>query len=232
MPRFSSRDEFVSYLATAQWEDKEDFIASLCSAKDVADLGCLDHTALEALSLGEKWLHARIRAVAKSCVGVDIAADEVAKLKEAGIGDIVIQDVEKLNLGRKFEVIVAGDIIEHLSNPGLFLDRVKAHMNKDSEFVFSTPNPFSIEQMIGAIADHRIAVHPQHTCWICPRVAWELLRRHGFEIIDLVWARTRFPAYYYNSSEELLKSLSETLKVSHPHTRTDYLIRARLATDD
>jgi 2-polyprenyl-3-methyl-5-hydroxy-6-metoxy-1,4-benzoquinol methylase len=80
----------------------------------------------------EEWwqnlfLHRKIRELAKECIGVDKDAAAVKTLRKMGF-DIYLGDLERISLARKFDVVIAGKFIEHLSNPGLFLERVKEHL--------------------------------------------------------------------------------------------------------
>lgn len=90
------------------------------SGKNVLDLGCVDFDWKKAIAEKKDfWLHGFICRHAKNCVGVDIDQDEVKSLNEAGY-TCVAGNVETIDVGRKFDVITASNLIEHLSNPGLF----------------------------------------------------------------------------------------------------------------
>ena len=97
-------------------------IRKLCKNKHVLDLGCIDHD--YNLEKNNSWIHKNIISVAKSVVGVDYMEEDVKKLNKLGY-DVVCANVENFNLKKKFDVIVAGELIEHLANPGKFLDSVK-----------------------------------------------------------------------------------------------------------
>jgi 2-polyprenyl-3-methyl-5-hydroxy-6-metoxy-1,4-benzoquinol methylase len=51
--------------------------------------------------------------VSKKVVGVDIQKEDVERLRKLGY-EVVWGDVTTINLGKKFDVIVAGELIEHL----------------------------------------------------------------------------------------------------------------------
>jgi len=54
------------------------------------------------------------------------------------------KDLNKpFNLNKKFDVIIAGELIEHLENTGIFLENVKRHLKKEGVFFLTTPNPTS-----------------------------------------------------------------------------------------
>ena len=70
---------------------------------------------------------------------MDYEADEIEKLKAAGY-NVVSADATHFDLQQKFDAIVAGELIEHLSNPGLFLDCSSRHLQNNGLLILTTPN--------------------------------------------------------------------------------------------
>lgn len=190
---FRNRTQFVDYFTRGNHEivEKNELILNLCKDKTVLDLGCIDHSADIALKLGNNWLHKQIKEVALHLTGVDILEEDASLLKLHGY-EICCEDVENFNLNKTFDVIVAGDIIEHLSNIGLFLKCIINHMHKDSLLIITTPNPFNVEQTMSAIFHNQININEQHTTWLSPHNFWELSERFNLSIIDFYWIDTRF----------------------------------------
>jgi len=61
---------------------KFDRILELARGRDVLDVGCVGGE----FDLGlERISHARLASVARSCVGIDIVPDQVARWREAGM---------------------------------------------------------------------------------------------------------------------------------------------------
>ncbi|MGE0792835.1 MAG: class I SAM-dependent methyltransferase [Candidatus Woesearchaeota archaeon] len=87
------------------------------------------------LDLGNSWGDFKdlINKFAKSYEGVDIEK-----------GATYQADLNKtLNLKKTYDVIVAGELIEHIENTGVFLDNVKKHLKSNGLFILSTPNSTS-----------------------------------------------------------------------------------------
>src|SRR3990167_9116476 len=105
-------------------KDRWDVMKDLVAGKSVLDLGCVDHEADK--ESGEEWLHRKIKSSASDLLGIDYQIEVVKALREKGY-NVVSGNVEALHLDRTFDVITAGNIIEHVSNPGLFLDSVHRH---------------------------------------------------------------------------------------------------------
>jgi len=212
---FKDRYEFVKYFTRNNKEiiDKNELIINLCRNKNVLDLGCIDHSAENALGLGNKWLHKQIKEVAIQVTGVDILEKEAIILNKLDF-NIVYADVENFELGKTFDVIVAGDLIEHLSNIGLFFENVKKHMCKDSILIITTPNPFNIEQFMYAIFHNEINVNSQHTTWLSPHNFWELSTRNELSIIDFYWVDTRFHFKVYRKFYKIFINRISTMLMS------------------
>ncbi len=54
---------------------------------------------------------------------------------------LLVVDLESggVSLGRKFDLVMAVDVIEHLDDPDRLLDFMRAHMHERSRFLISTP---------------------------------------------------------------------------------------------
>lgn len=164
-------------------KNRMDLIEPLIKGKSVLDLGCVDH---DLKQLQGTWLHRELVTHAKDVLGVDYLPEAVQGLKNLGF-NVTCQNVEKLNLERTFDVIVAGEIIEHLSNPGLFLEGVHRHLKDDGLFILTTPNPFSIAQFFKILKRNKIKVNSDHTAWFDPQTIHALLQKNKFEIKQICW---------------------------------------------
>ena len=64
-------------------------------------------------------LFRQIAAINPDVTGIDIDSVGIEHLLNRHY-NVICDNVETMSLGRTFDVIVAGEIIEHLENPGLF----------------------------------------------------------------------------------------------------------------
>lgn len=145
--------------------------------RDVLDLGC---------AVGfekDDWMHGHIKSVANSVYGLDLDADSVEKIKATGF-DIEQGDAQNFDLGKKFNLVHAGELIEHLDNPGGFLQSVRRHLSNDGLLLLTTPNGLRINNFIYA-ATGGLKVNAEHTCWYCEYTLATLLERMGFEVVEV-----------------------------------------------
>jgi hypothetical protein len=129
------------------------FIIARCKGRSVLHLGFVGETdgslqvKVDAFGDG-RVLHPHLTRVASEVVGLDRDKRAVeairSKFQEDGllVGDV--EHLEQLRLDRTFDVIVFGDLIEHLSCPGLALEGMRRFMSSQSELIVSTPNAFAL----------------------------------------------------------------------------------------
>jgi len=175
----NERFAFAQEMRRAPAVDREKTIVELCRGKSVLDLGCVRHDASFCVS-DPLWLHRLIRGAASRTVGVDYLAAEVEKLHAKGF-EVVCGDVTKtLPISENFDVIVAGDLIEHLGNFEAFFANCARLLKADGRLLISTPNPFFSGQFHYVAWKRNFLVNPEHTCWIDPLCLSRLAGRCGF----------------------------------------------------
>ncbi len=177
----------MNYLKKFVERDSE--IIELCRGKSVLHLGCVGFTdcpVSEKIKMAKESLHAAITEVAEKCVGVDLDGGTVRQLTDHEVFDNLVEgDVEKLQAldlsPQKFDLVVAGDIIEHLSNPGLMLDGIRERLLPEGELLVTTPNSFGIASWIRVLTG-RFTEGAQHVLCFNPITLSQLLERHGLEV--------------------------------------------------
>jgi SAM-dependent methyltransferase len=159
---------------------RTDAILKWVKGPEVLDVGCTGHF----VNIGSpQWLHGRLREKFPSVSGIDISEANAAILRENGFDKIYVQSAESFQLSDKFDTIVAGELIEHLANPGLFLQQARAHLKPGGRLVLTTPNAFSLLFISYALLKYpKTCQNLQHTCWFCPQTMKELVERNGFKI--------------------------------------------------
>jgi SAM-dependent methyltransferase len=183
---------------------KIDFIVPAVKGKRVLDLGCVQHV----LSNVDKksWLHAHIRKHASSVLGVDLLEAEVEALRQMGY-DMIAADVETMQLGNVYDVVVAGDIIEHLANPGALLARVHEHLEPDGTFIITTPNPVTFLRFIRMLLLGSVGGNEEHTCWFTRRTMRRLAGMYGFTVKQIVYVDDIYDWYLQGPWKWLIPSL-------------------------
>ena len=65
--------------------------------------------------------------------------------------EVSVKDIQTLNLGRQYDVIIMSEVLEHVPDTQLSLDRVYAHLSKNGYFLLTTPNKFSTTELVARL---------------------------------------------------------------------------------
>ncbi|MFV1965102.1 MAG: class I SAM-dependent methyltransferase [Pirellulaceae bacterium] len=159
---------------------REDIILPYVKDKHVLDCGSVDHYFHAEKRQNGEWLHASIARHAKSCLGVDILADRIADINRLGTYRFVDANVENLPFDREFDVIVAGELIEHVYNAGLFIDSAWRALRDDGILIITTPNYHAFSTVWSSVIRGKEICHEEHTCYYSKQTLEYLIHRHGF----------------------------------------------------
>ncbi len=165
--------------------DREKYIVEAARGRHVLHVGCADHPFTAKRIRDGSWLHAKISAVAGSCLGVDIDYAAVEALKvEHQVNDVVVGNAEQLDelTPRTFDLIVAGELIEHLNNPGSFLETAKQVLRPGGRLLISTTNAFCVRRILRIPFGYE-SIHPDHTYYFSHITLRTLVCRFGYQLI-------------------------------------------------
>ncbi len=173
-----------------QFFNKEEKLISITKNKKVLHLGCVgfaDSTSQERIDLAKKSLHFTLTNISQ-VTGIDYCREAIDYFKKNDVFDNVLYgDVEKLNeinLNEIFDVVVAGDIIEHISNPGLMLDGIKLFCDSNTEIAITTPHAFGLLNYLRFIMG-RFKEGKEHLMTFNIQNIENLLGRHNYKIISI-----------------------------------------------
>ena len=167
--------------------DRITYILNQCAKRNVLHLGCTDWPYTEAKIKGGALLHDRLGNTASSLVGVDADSEGVAYFHKLGFTETYVDNVEKLShpavCTRPYDVIVAGEIIEHLENPGLFLRSLQKLMQPSTELLLTTINAYCFFRFVYYLLGDEM-VHEDHNYYFSPKVLRKLITRCGLDVVD------------------------------------------------
>jgi hypothetical protein len=167
--------QFEQRLGPVKRVDRFAFLMERARNKKVLHLGCAD-----------SHLHRFLNSTAGELWGVDLAEDRIEDMRRVGWKNVFLGDVEQLERipqlrNQHFDVIIAGEIIEHLNNPGMFLNGCRYLAEPKTEIIITTPNALMYSLPIFAMLN-REAVHPDHTFYWTPATFRALIGRSGLEV--------------------------------------------------
>lgn len=150
----------------------------------VLDVGCTGGLQADSPDIGGVlWLHGHLRNTFPDVWGVDLSPAKIAALEEAGFTNLVAADAQDLDLGRSFDSIVAGEVIEHVADPGRFLACLARHLKPGGRLVVTTPYVFGLPQVLYAWSRYpSTCSNEEHVLWLCPTTMTELGRQAGLAV--------------------------------------------------
>jgi len=178
--------------------DRIAFIARSCAGLNVLDLGAMDETAWFAKRGRGTWLHEEISRKALRVDGVDSSAQIPVEGLRTGPNATIrrgdITDPKRLvaELEESPDVVVAGELIEHLENPLQFLRQFTAIDRLSGKtLILSTPNATAFHNfLIGLV--RRESTHHDHLCILSYKTLVTLCTRAGFSGWEITPYFSRF----------------------------------------
>jgi 2-polyprenyl-3-methyl-5-hydroxy-6-metoxy-1,4-benzoquinol methylase len=161
---------------------REEIIIDLCRGKSVVDIGCVDHEASKITE--ERWLHGKILKVASACLGIDNDAPGIDAMRKQGfnvqLADIT-GDLSSIKAQGPFDVLVAGEVIEHLGNPQSLLVAARELLQPDGKLILTTPNPFAPWRAFAGMR-RQVWENVDHVTLLFPSGMVELAERCGMRV--------------------------------------------------
>ncbi len=171
-----------------------DVLRDHCRGKKVLHLGCTNFPYTQQSIDSNSLLHFDLQQIASHLYGFDFDQAGIDILKGHGVNDIFqadLEHLEKVPVNETFDVIVAGEMIEHLNNPGLFLEGIKRFMAPETELVITTINAYCGMRFFwySMTRNHgrNEPVHPDHVAYYSYSTLSLLARRHGFDVAKFMF---------------------------------------------
>ena len=168
--------------------NRQEFILTRVKGKVVLDIGASGP------------MHEAIVGVSAKCYGIDRPnPTEVRILQEKDMGVTGIDLDKETGWVPKFggvELIVCGEVIEHLGNPQSFLQRLRA-VYKDVPVIITVPNAFStggVNSLNRGIEN----VNSDHVAYYSYTTLTRLVTRVGYKVCE---------AYWYNGQPKFAEGL-------------------------
>jgi len=177
--------------------DREQMLLEFARGKRVVHVGFVDEHRLETKVGRGTWLHARLAESASSLVGLDVEEEGVRWAVEHGFEAYAVdaqspKAVAALGL-EPADVVIAGEVVEHLDAPGPFLRSLQQLARPGGLLVVTTPNAYRLLNFLAPLGGVEL-VHPDHTAWHSPHTLATLLARSGWEVEGAAYYQNPAPA--------------------------------------
>lgn len=182
-----SQLEMVHDLPRARCVDRRDHLVERVRGRSVIHVGFVDQGYRGMQDRTGTWLHGHLAGSARTLVGLDLDAAGVAAARAAGYDAHAVDCRDAAAVAaagvEPAEVVVAGEVIEHLDAPGPFLDGLHHLLAPGGRLIVTTPNAAGLFNSVAALAGKEVN-HPDHVVSFTWRTLTRLLADHGFEVVD------------------------------------------------
>ena len=209
--------------------DRFEALVDAARGQRVVHVGFVDEL-LERKRAEGVWLHERLAEVAASLVGLDSSEEGIARARALGHEAHAVdaqspEAVAELALPPA-DVVIAGEIVEHLDAPGPFLRAMRELVGPGGLLVVTTPNAYRLLNVLVPFTGSEF-VHPDHTAWHSPRTLRTLLERSGWRVEELAYYRA--PRRRGTPGTNLLRRATAALSRIRPYWSDGLIAWARRA---
>lgn len=207
--------------------NRNEVICELCRDRKVLHVGAADAPYTRQKLKDGLLLHKQLMGITDEIYGIDNDTEAIAILKDHGISTVHEFDMD--HLGDIFfspEVIVMGELIEHLQNLKVAFSNIKKVMTADTKLIISTPNMLYVFQFLNAFLRHKEGIHDDHKAGFTYATLRHLLEANGM-LVDTFFF-TFLPRTWENLGKKIIRSVCRL----RPGVSETLLVVAKLSCDD
>lgn len=198
--------KWLQSIPNAELTNRDEFIISTCAGKTILHIGFADSPFTESRMNDGSLLHLKLKMIARKIWGTDIDNDSVELYKrksgDTNVSAVKIEDLQN-SFFSEYEIIVAGEILEHLIDPQKMIDELYRKMYLGQYLVVSVPNTTSLDS-IAASLNQTESIHPDHQWYFSP---YTLLNKFS----DGKWSMVDFKYALYDSRKPEGKKINPLL---------------------
>lgn len=170
----SKKNLSIAFLKSQYWEDQKRSIIQILkkTPKSILDVGC---------RTGDFLLHFD-DAILREGVEISNYCTEIANKRGLKIYN---KNLESINFNKKYDLVSAYNILEHLIDPLSFLDKLSSIINKNGLLVILIPTHESLREKL-LMKFHkkwRMYVPPEHLNFFSTRFLDSYLSKYNFKLI-------------------------------------------------
>ena len=174
---------YLKEIRVVRRQEYSDWLYREVEDKTVLDIGAIEHNLEYARS--PHWKHRKLIETASKVVGVDILEEYAAVLNKEGFDIRVCDATSDEYIGERFDVVILGDVIEHVSDTIKLVEFAIRHLNDSGEVIIKTPNPYYTGCIKKNLRDKPF-VNLEHMSWITPTMMLEIARRANCKLTNYI----------------------------------------------
>ncbi|MDD5074103.1 MAG: class I SAM-dependent methyltransferase [Candidatus Shapirobacteria bacterium] len=213
--QFNEQRYRLAFLGSGDQERVKIILNLIGSNKKVLDVGC-----------GRGEIGYLLKQKNNQVFGVDISPGAVRAARRAGVAAKTIDLEEaKIPFQQKFDVVLAGEIIEHIFDTESFLKKLSGALKDGGDLIITTPNLASLGRrlllLVGQNPLVETDINPDlnragHIRYFVKKTLFTILAKNGFRIVNFYSDIVNFcPSGKINSRflAKIFPSLGKTLIV-------------------
>ena len=144
---------------------------------------------------GNTLIYAKKNGYAENIYGVELCDIKNSNQENKLLSDFIIGNIEEIELPynkESFDVILCGDVLEHLVDPYKIVNTLRKYLKKDGVFISSIPNirKLSILKTIFVNGDFKYADHgildKTHLRFFTKKNMINLFEDNGYTVINII----------------------------------------------
>ena len=182
-----------------------DELVAASAGRSVLHLGCTNWPYTAESAAAGTLLHRSLAASAGALAGLDSDPAGLAALADLGYDRLLLGDLEHLDRATwfgatapgadepigPFDLVIAGEVLEHLGAPAALLDGVRPLLGPDADLLITVPNAYCAFRFASYALSRRRGnpepVHPDHVAYYSESTLGRLLERAGYDVLDLAF---------------------------------------------
>jgi SAM-dependent methyltransferase len=236
-----SQLEMVHRLPPASLVDRFAYLRELATGRRVVHVGFVDAGCQTLNEQSGAWLHEHLARTASELIGLDLDPAGVDDARRRGYDAHVVdcRDVDAVRaLGLPpADVVVAGEVIEHLDDPGSFLDGIHALVAPGGLLVVTTPNASGLVNTAALLGNLEVN-HPDHVALYTCTTLDTMLVRHGWQPVEhavylqtVKSSGTEMRSRVLTSGARVILGLERLLaRLGRPYAADGLIVTARAAS--
>ena len=161
----------VHVVPRSQTVDRTKYLIKHATGKTILHIGCTGP------------LDKELCKVAKKCYGIDKGKQDRPDFEQVDLDVLDKYDMPKFP---DVELIICGEVLEHLSNPGHFLSYIH-HQHDGIPVIFTVPNAMCTGGIEWLVKRGRENVNKDHVAYYSYTTLKTLLGRHGYTVVRHFW---------------------------------------------
>ncbi|MFC5520228.1 class I SAM-dependent methyltransferase [Polaromonas jejuensis] len=166
-------------------DSRAELLIKLVDGKSVLHVGCVDSGLTASRVEKGALLHGQLAKKATRLCGIDVDEAGIKLLRGYGFENLyAVAPDQNSPTTERFDVVLAGEVLEHVSNPGEFLTKYTNNIGDKGKLILTVPNAFCFTTIFRLFSGIE-TVHEDHVAYYSFSTLKRLFSRYDLQIDQL-----------------------------------------------